>query len=76
MPSRRSILKGVLSGIIAAPFVAPRPPSPRHLMPRSGARFLPAENRSVEARPCRTARIALPLAKLYTNTSQQYCQTC
>ncbi|MQW61557.1 MBL fold metallo-hydrolase [Sinorhizobium meliloti] len=75
MPSRRSILKGVLSGIIAAPFVAPSPAfakAPYAAVQAPG--FYRLKIGSVEVTALSDGTVALPLAKLYTNTSQQYAQ--
>ena len=75
MPSRRSILKGVLSGIIAAPFVAPSTAvakAPYAAVQAPG--FYRLKIGSVEVTALSDGTVALPLAKLYTNTSQQYAQ--
>lgn len=75
MPSRRSILKGVLSGIIAAPFVAP--PTAFAKAPYAAVQapgFYRLKIGSVEVTALSDGTVALPLAKLYTNTSQQYAQ--
>ncbi|MCG5487538.1 MAG: MBL fold metallo-hydrolase [Sinorhizobium meliloti] len=75
MPSRRSILKGVLSGIIAAPFGAPSPAfakAPYAAVQAPG--FYRLKIGSVEVTALSDGTVALPLAKLYTNTSQQYAQ--
>lgn len=76
MPSRRSILKGVLSGIIAAPFVAPSPAfakAPYAAVQAPG--FYRLKIGSVEVTALSDGTVALPLAKLYTNTSQQHAQS-
>lgn len=75
MPSRRSILKGVLSGIIAAPFGARSPAfakAPYAAVQAPG--FYRLKIGSVEVTALSDGTVALPLAKLYTNTSQQYAQ--
>ena len=76
MPSRRSILKGVLSGIIAAPFVAPSTAfakAPYAAVQAPG--FYRLKIGSVEVTALSDGTVALPLAKLYTNTSQQHAQS-
>ncbi|MDX0023818.1 MBL fold metallo-hydrolase [Sinorhizobium meliloti] len=76
MPSRRSILKGVLSGIIAAPFVAPSTAfakAPYAVVQAPG--FYRLKIGSVEVTALSDGTVALPLAKLYTNTSQQHAQS-
>jgi glyoxylase-like metal-dependent hydrolase (beta-lactamase superfamily II) len=76
MPSRRSILKGVLSGIIAAPFVAPSAAfakAPYAVVQAPG--FYRLKIGSVEVTALSDGTVALPLAKLYTNTSQQHAQS-
>lgn len=75
MPSRRSILKGAFSGLIAAPLVAPATAlakAPFAAIQAPG--FYRLKVGSVEVTALSDGTIALPLAKLYTNTSQQHAQ--
>lgn len=76
MQSRRSILKGVLSGIIAAPFLAPSiaaAKAPYAVVQAPG--FYRLKIGSVEVTALSDGTIALPLAKLYTNTSEPHAQS-
>ena len=76
MPSRRSILKTALSGLIAAPFVAPSiafAKAPYAVVQAPG--FYRLKIGSVEVTALSDGTVALPLAKLYTNTSEQHAQS-
>ncbi|CDZ32922.1 Methyl parathion hydrolase [Neorhizobium galegae bv. officinalis] len=76
MPSRRSILKTALSGLIAAPFVAPSiafAKAPYAVDQAPG--FYRLKIGSVEVTALSDGTVALPLAKLYTNTSEQHAQS-
>ena len=76
MPSRRSILKSALSGLIAAPFVAPHlafAKAPYAVVQAPG--FYRLKIGSVEVTALSDGTVALPLAKLYTNTSKQHAQS-
>jgi glyoxylase-like metal-dependent hydrolase (beta-lactamase superfamily II) len=76
MPSRRSILKGALSGLIAAPFLAPSlafAKAPHALVQAPG--FYRMKIGSIEVTAVSDGTVALPLAKLYTNTSEQHAQS-
>lgn len=75
MPSRRSILKSALTGLVTAPFVAPSLVFAK--APFAGVQapgFYRVEIGSVEVTALSDGTIALPLAKLYTNTSDQHAQ--
>lgn len=75
MTSRRSILKGALSGLIAAPFIAPPmafAKAPYALVQAPG--FYRLKIGSAEVTALSDGTVALPLAKLYTNTSEQHAQ--
>ncbi|QPB23848.1 MBL fold metallo-hydrolase [Rhizobium sp. 007] len=76
MPSRRSILKSALTGLIAAPFVAPSiafAKAPYAVVQAPG--FYRLKIGSVEVTALSDGTVALPLAKLYTNTSEQHAQS-
>jgi glyoxylase-like metal-dependent hydrolase (beta-lactamase superfamily II) len=76
MPSRRSILKTALSGLIAAPFVAPSiafAKAPYAVDQAPG--FYRLKIGSAEVTALSDGTVALPLAKLYTNTSEQHAQS-
>ncbi|WP_455273585.1 MBL fold metallo-hydrolase [Rhizobium herbae] len=76
MPSRRSILKGALSGLIAAPFVTPSiafAKAPYAVVQAPG--FYRLKIGSVEVTALSDGTVALPLAKLYTNTTEQHAQS-
>jgi glyoxylase-like metal-dependent hydrolase (beta-lactamase superfamily II) len=76
MPSRRSILKGALTGLIAAPFVAPSiafAKAPYAAVQAPG--FYRLKIGSAEVTALSDGTVALPLAKLYTNTSQEQAQS-
>jgi glyoxylase-like metal-dependent hydrolase (beta-lactamase superfamily II) len=76
MPSRRSILKSALSGLIVAPFVAPAvavAKAPYAAVQAPG--FYRLKIGSIEVTSLSDGTIALPLAKLYTNTSEQHAQS-
>ncbi|WP_105418129.1 MBL fold metallo-hydrolase [Neorhizobium sp. T25_27] len=76
MPSRRSILKTALSGLIAAPFVAPSiafAKAPYAVDHAPG--FYRLKIGSAEVTALSDGTVALPLAKLYTNTSEQHAQS-
>jgi glyoxylase-like metal-dependent hydrolase (beta-lactamase superfamily II) len=76
MPSRRSILKTALSGLVAAPFIAPSivfAKAPFAAVQAPG--FYRLKVGSVEVTALSDGTVALPLAKLYTNTSEQHAQT-
>ncbi|MBY3252296.1 MBL fold metallo-hydrolase [Rhizobium laguerreae] len=76
MPSRRSILKSALTGLVTAPFVAP---SIAFAKAPFAAIQAPAFYRlkigSAEVTAISDGTVALPLAKLYTNTSEQHAQS-
>jgi glyoxylase-like metal-dependent hydrolase (beta-lactamase superfamily II) len=75
MPSRRSILKSALTGLVAAPFVAPSivfAKAPFAAVQAPG--FYRLKIGSVEVTALSDGTIALPLAKLYTNTSEEHAQ--
>lgn len=76
MPSRRSILKSALSGLIAAPFVTSSialAKAPYAAVQAPG--FYRLKIGSVEVTALSDGTVALPLAKLYTNTSEQHAKT-
>ncbi len=76
MPSRRSILKGALSGLIAAPFVTPSigfAKAPYAVVQAPG--FYRLKIGSVEVTALSDGTVALPLAKLYTNTTEQHAHS-
>ncbi|PYB69535.1 MULTISPECIES: MBL fold metallo-hydrolase [Rhizobium] len=76
MPSRRSILKGVLTGLITAPFVKPQialAKAPYAAVQSPG--FYRLKIGSAEVTALSDGTIPLPLAKLYTNTSEQHAQS-
>lgn len=76
MPSRRSVLKTALSGLIAAPFVAPSialAKAPYAVVQAPG--FYRMKIGSIEVTAVSDGTVALPLAKLYTNTSEQHAQS-
>jgi glyoxylase-like metal-dependent hydrolase (beta-lactamase superfamily II) len=76
MPSRRSILKSALSGLIAAPFVAPSSAlakAPYAIVQAPG--FYRLKIGSVEVTALSDGTVALRLAKLYTNTSEQHAHS-
>lgn len=76
MPSRRSILKSALTGLVAAPFVAPSitfAKAPYAVVQAPG--FYRLKIGSVEVTALSDGTIPLPLSKLYTNTSQQHAQS-
>lgn len=76
MPSRRSILKSALSGLIAAPFVTSSialAKAPYAAVQAPG--FYRLKIGSVEVTALSDGTVALPLAKLYTNTSGQHAKT-
>lgn len=76
MPSRRSVLKGTLSGLIAAPFIAPSvafAKAPFAVVQAPG--FYRLKIGSVEITALSDGTVALPLAKMYTNTSEQHAQS-
>lgn len=76
MPSRRSILKSALSGLIAAPFVTSSialAKAPYAAVQAPG--FYRLKIGSVEVTALSDGTVALPLAKLYTNTSEQHART-
>jgi len=75
MPSRRSILKSALTGLVAAPFVAPSivfAKAPFAAVQAPG--FYRLKIGSVEVTALSDGTVALPLAKLYTNTSEEHAQ--
>ena len=76
MPSRRSILKGAVSGLIAAPFIA-QPiafaKAPYAVVQAPG--FYRLKIGSAEVTALSDGTVALPLAKLYTNTSQEHAKS-
>ncbi|MBO9112103.1 MBL fold metallo-hydrolase [Agrobacterium sp. S2/73] len=75
MPSRRSILKNALTGFVAAPFVAPSivfAKAPFAAVQAPG--FYRLKIGSVEVTALSDGTVALPLAKLYTNTSEEHAQ--
>jgi len=75
MPSRRSILKSALTGLVAAPFVAPSivfAKAPYAAVQAPG--FYRLKIGSVEVTALSDGTVALPLAKLYTNTSEEHAQ--
>lgn len=75
MPSRRSILKSALTGLVAAPFVAPSivfAKAPFAAVQAPG--FYRLKIGSVEVTALSDGTIALPLSKLYTNTSEEHAQ--
>ncbi|MEZ2224563.1 MBL fold metallo-hydrolase [Rhizobium sp. RCC_161_2] len=75
MPSRRSILKSALTGFVAAPFVAPSivfAKAPFAAVQAPG--FYRLKIGSVEVTALSDGTVALPLAKLYTNTSEEHAQ--
>lgn len=72
MPSRRSILKSALTGLIAAPFIAPSialAKAPYAAVQAPG--FYRLKIGSTEVTALSDGTVALPLAKLYTNTSDE-----
>ncbi|MBY3178899.1 MBL fold metallo-hydrolase [Rhizobium leguminosarum] len=76
MPSRRSILKSALTGLVTAPFVAPsialaKAPFAAIQAPA----FYRLKIGSAEVTALSDGTVALPLAKLYTNTSEQHAQS-
>lgn len=76
MPSRRSVLKSTLSGLFAAPFVAPSivfAKAPYAVVQAPG--FYRLKIGSAEVTALSDGTVALPLAKLYTNTSEQHAQS-
>ncbi|SDK46366.1 Glyoxylase, beta-lactamase superfamily II [Agrobacterium fabrum] len=76
MPSRRSILKSALTGLVAAPFVAPSitfAKAPYAVVQAPG--FYRLKIGSAEVTALSDGTIPLPLSKLYTNTSQQHAQS-
>ncbi|MET3649991.1 MBL fold metallo-hydrolase [Phyllobacterium ifriqiyense] len=76
MPSRRSILKGALSGIIAAPFLAPSlafAKAPHAVVQAPG--FYRFKIGSAEVTALSDGTVALPLAKLYTNISEEHAKS-
>jgi glyoxylase-like metal-dependent hydrolase (beta-lactamase superfamily II) len=76
MPFRRSILKGALSGLIAAPFVTPSfafAKAPYAVVQAPG--FYRLKIGSVEVTALSDGTVALPLAKLYTNTTEEHAQS-
>ncbi|MDX1010769.1 MBL fold metallo-hydrolase [Sinorhizobium medicae] len=76
MPSRRSILKGALSGLIAAPFVTPSiafAKAPYAVVQAPG--FYRLKIGSVEVTALSDGTVALPLAKLYRNTTEQHAHS-
>ncbi|KGE00263.1 MULTISPECIES: MBL fold metallo-hydrolase [Rhizobium/Agrobacterium group] len=75
MPSRRSILKSALTGLVTAPFVAPSiafAKAPYAAVQAPG--FYRLKIGSVEVTALSDGTVALPLAKLYTNTSEHDAQ--
>lgn len=75
MPSRRSILKSALTGLIVAPFVAPSvtfAKAPFAVVQAPG--YYRLKIGSVEVTALSDGTVALPLAKLYTNTSEHDAQ--
>ncbi|WP_440412362.1 MBL fold metallo-hydrolase [Neorhizobium petrolearium] len=75
MPSRRSILKSALTGLVTAPFVAPSiafAKAPYAAVQAPG--FYRLKIDSVEVTALSDGTVALPLAKLYTNTSEHDAQ--
>ncbi|CVI24564.1 exported hypothetical protein [Agrobacterium fabacearum CFBP 5771] len=76
MPSRRSILKSALTGLVTAPFVAPSITFAK--APYAGVQapgFYRLKIGSAEVTALSDGTIPLPLSKLYTNTSQQHAQS-
>jgi glyoxylase-like metal-dependent hydrolase (beta-lactamase superfamily II) len=76
MPSRRSILKSALTGVVTAPFVTPSiafAKAPYAVVQAPG--FYRLNIGSVEVTALSDGIVALPLAKLYTNTSEQHAQS-
>ncbi|KQT01658.1 MBL fold metallo-hydrolase [Rhizobium sp. Leaf391] len=76
MPSRRSILKRALSGLIAAPFVTSSiafAKAPYAVVQAPG--FYRLTIGSMEVTALSDGTVALPLAKLYTNTTEQHAQS-
>ena len=76
MPSRRSILKTALSGLVAAPFIAPSiafAKAPYGAVQAPG--FYRLKIGSVEVTALSDGTVALPLAKLYTNTSEPHARS-
>lgn len=76
MPTRRSILKGALTGLVTAPFVVPSiafAKAPYAVIQAPG--FYRLSVGSVEVTALSDGTVALPLAKLYTNTSEQHAQS-
>lgn len=76
MPSRRSILKSALTGLVAAPFVAPSitfAKAPYAIVQAPG--FYRLKIGSAEVTALSDGTIPLPLSKLYTNTSQRHAQS-
>ncbi|MBY3075148.1 MBL fold metallo-hydrolase [Rhizobium laguerreae] len=76
MPSRRSILKSALTGLVTAPFVAPsialaKAPFAAIQAPA----FYRLKIGSAEVTALSDGTVALQLAKLYTNTSEQHAQS-
>ncbi|WP_075292918.1 MBL fold metallo-hydrolase [Pararhizobium arenae] len=75
MPSRRSILKSALTGLVTAPFVAPSMVFAKApFAPTQSPGFYRLKIGSVEVTALSDGTIALPLAKLYTNTSEHRAQ--
>ncbi|WP_320198466.1 MBL fold metallo-hydrolase [Agrobacterium sp. rho-13.3] len=75
MPSRRSLLKGAVSGLIAAPFIAPSlafAKAPFATVQAPG--FYRLKIGSVEVTALSDGTVPLPLSKLYTHTTPQHAQ--
>lgn len=75
MPSRRSILKSALTGLVVVPFVVPSvtfAKAPFAAVQAPG--FYRLKIGTVEVTALSDGTVALPLAKLYTNTSEHDAQ--
>jgi len=73
MPSRRSLLKGAASALIAAPFVAPSVAFAKApLVATQAPGFYRLMVGKVEVTALSDGVIALPLAKIYTNTTTEH----
>jgi ABC-type spermidine/putrescine transport system permease subunit II len=76
MPSRRSLLKSALTGLITAPFVGPSialAKAPYAVVQAPG--FYRLKIGSTEVTALSDGTVTLPLAKLYTYTSEQHAQS-
>ncbi|MGG2478205.1 MBL fold metallo-hydrolase, partial [Rhizobium sp. BR5] len=73
MPSRRSLLKGAASAIFAAPFIAPSLAFAKAPLAATQAPgFYRLMVGKVEVTALSDGVVALPLAKIYTNTTPEH----